>query len=146
MVRHRRLIVLLPIVLLLSSAFSCKDDPYRAAIRGSSDVSQAVSSGIKLTGTYYSVGTFNEAQKAKAANYFGIVTDCNMRFRKSIVMVHNTGQTGISAFLPIAEAFVSCVQNAAPVADDPTLANVLKATDDAIKGISLAISNAKGTK
>lgn len=141
-VRKSWILSVLVAVVLLNSG--CPKDPYRAAIAGSSDVSQAVSSAIKITASYYSAGTFNDAQKATAARYFTIVTDCNMTFRKSVTDVHNSGQTGAAAFLPIAEGFVSCVKNSAPVVNDPKVSNVLKAVDTAINGISLAISNAKG--
>lgn len=141
--RVRQLLLLLPLILLISG---CPKDPYRAAIQGSADVSQAVSSGIKITASYYSTGTFNDSQKATAAKYFTIVTDCNMAFRKAVVDVHNAGQTGVQAFLPIADSFVSCVKNSAPVTADQKVLNVLNATDTAIKGVEVAISSAKGAK
>lgn len=133
-------------VLLAGAIFTagCPKDPYRAAVQGSSDVSQAVSSAIKITASYYSAGTFSDAQKAEAAKYFTIVTDCNLSFRKAATDVHNTGQTGAAAFLPIADSFVACVKNSAPVSADAKVANVLKAVDTAISGVSLAVSSAKG--
>jgi hypothetical protein len=124
----------------------CPKDPYRAAIQGSADVSQAVSSGIKVTASYYSSGAFNDSQKATAAKYFTIVIDCNMTFRKAVTDVHNAGQTGAQAFLPIADSFVVCVKNSAPVTADPKVRNVLQAVDTAIQGISVAVASAKGTK
>jgi len=124
----------------------CTTDPYRTAIKGSSDVSQAVSSAIKITASYYSTGVFSDGQKATAAKYFTIVTDCNLTFRKSVVDVHNAGKTGAQAFLPIVEGFVSCVKNSAPVVSDPKVSNVLKTVDLTINAITLAISNAKGAK
>jgi hypothetical protein len=139
--RFQTILVLVLLVLLL---VGCTTDPYRAAIQGSSDVSQAVSSAIKITASYYSAGTFNDAQKATAAKYFTIVTDCNIAFRKSVVSVHNEGHTGMSAFLPIADSFVSCVKNSAPVSADAKVASVFKAIDSAINGVSLAIASAKG--
>ena len=136
---------ILAVVLIMIAG--CKiQDPYRAAIRGSADVSQAVSSGIKITASYYSSGTFNDAQKATAAKYFGVVTECNMTFRKAVTDVHNAGLTGASAFLPIADSFVTCVSVGSPNLADPKVANVLKAIDTAIRGISLAVSNAKGVQ
>jgi len=136
------------VLLLVLTPFlaGCPKDPYRAAIQGSADVSNAVSSGIKITASYYSAGTFNDTQKAMAAKYFTVVTDCNMTFRKAVTDVHNAGQTGTQAFLPIADSFVNCVRSSAPVASDPKVANVLTATDSAIRGIELAIASAKGTK
>lgn len=121
----------------------CPKDPYRAAIQGSSDVSQAVSSAIKITSSYYSTGVFGDAQKATAAKYFTVVTDCNMSFRKAVTDVHNAGQTGVSAFLPIADSFVKCVKDSAPATSDSKLENVLKTVDTTINGISLAVSSAK---
>jgi len=137
----KRVCLALGLVLLLAG---CTNDPYRAAIKGSADVSQAVSSGIKITASYYSSGAFNDSQKATAAKYFTIVTDCNMTFRKAVVDVHNAGQTGASAFLPIADSFVVCVKNSAPVTADPKVKNVLQAVDTAIQGISVAVASAKG--
>lgn len=136
-------ILLLASPLLLAMA-GCPKDPYRAAIQGSADVSQAVSSGIKVTASYYASGAFNDGQKATAAKYFTIVTDCNMTFRKAVTDVHNAGQTGVQAFLPIADSFVTCVKTSAPVTNDQKVLNVLNATDTAIKGIEVAISSAKG--
>lgn len=130
-------------VLLLSG---CPKDPYRAAVSGSDDVAQGVGSAIKITAAYYSTGTFNDAQKAKAAQYLTVVTDCNITFRKAVVDVHNAGQVGVSAFLPIADGFVTCVNNSAPLSGDPAVQNALKAVDSAIRGISLAIASAKGVK
>lgn len=124
----------------------CPKDPYRAAIQGSDDVASSVHAVIKVTGTYYSNGTFNDSQKATVARYLTIVTDCNMTFRKSVVSTHNAGLTGVSAFLPIADSFVSCVKTSAPVVADPKVENVLKAVDTAINGISLAVQSAKGGK
>lgn len=143
MLRKRRAVGL---VLLLAMGLAGCKDAYRAAIQGSADVSQAVSSGIKITASYYANGTFNDAQKATAAKYFTIVTDCNMTFRKAIVDVHNAGQVGAQAFLPIADSFVACVKTSAPVAADPKVANVLQAIDTAIRGISVAVASAKGAK
>lgn len=134
------------VILMALSLAGCPKDPYRAAIQGSSDVSQAVSSAIKITASYYSAGTFNDGQKATAARYLTVVTDCNMTFRKAVVDVHVAGQTGAQAFLPIADSFVVCVQNSAPVSTDPKVTNVLKAVDSAIKGINVAVASAKGGK
>jgi len=139
----KRVCLALGLVLLLAG---CTNDPYRAAIKGSADVSQAVSSGIKITASYYSSGAFNDSQKATAAKYFTIVTDCNFSFRKAVIDVHNAGQTGASAFLPIADSFVVCVKNSAPVTADPKVKNVLQAVDTAIQGISVAVASAKGAK
>jgi hypothetical protein len=137
----KRLLAVLPLVLLLSG---CPKDPYRAAMQGSGDVAQAVSSGIKLTSQYYAAGTFNDGQKAVAARYFAVVTDCNLTFRKTATDVHTSGQVGPMAFLPVADGFVRCVQIAAPLSNDVKVQNVLKAVDTAIKGIEVAISSAKG--
>jgi hypothetical protein len=145
MVRRLRLqtLILLPLLLLLSG---CPKDPYRAAMQGSSDVSQAVSSAIKITASYYSAGTFNDSQKATAAKYFTVVTDCNMTFRKAATDAHNAGLTLPAAFLPIADGFVNCVRTSAPLSNDVKVTNVLKAVDTAINGISAAIASAKGAK
>jgi hypothetical protein len=140
--RHKSLILLIPLVFMLAGC----DDPYRAAIKGSADVSNAVSGGIKITASYYSAGKFNDSQKATAAKYFTIVTDCNFTFRHSVVDVHNSGQTGVQAFLPIADSFVVCVKNSAPVTNDLAVSNVLQAVDTAIRGISVAVASAKGGK
>src|SRR5882724_1885154 len=139
----KKIIAVLGLAVFLAG---CPKDPYRAAIQGSSDVSQAVSSGIKITAQYYSAGTFNDSQKATAARYFTIVTDCNFTFRHAVVDVHNSGQTGAQAYLTIADSFVTCVQNSAPVTADPKVSNVLKAVDTAIRGISVAVASTKGAK
>lgn len=136
-----RMVSLILVVLL---ATGCVKDPYRASMQGSADVSQAVSSAIKLTGDYYATGKFSDGQKAVAAQYFTVVTDCNMAFRKTITDVHNSGATGVQAFLPVADTFVQCVQTSAPISADPKVENVLIAVDTAIKGVATAVSSAKG--
>ena len=142
----KRIASVIAIVIVMVSMSGCPKDPYNASVKGSSDVSQAVSSAIKITASYYSAGTFNDGQKATAARYLTVVTDCNMTFRKNVVDVHTAGQVGIQAYLPIADGFVTCVQNSAPISSDPKVVNELKAVDSAIKGISIAISSAKGVK
>lgn len=134
------------IVIASFSIAGCPKDPYRASIQGSDDVANGVSTGIKITAKYYSVGTFNDSQKAFAAKYLTVVTDCNITFRKSVTDVHNAGQVGIAAFLPIADGFVNCVNNSAPLSGEPKVQDALKIVDSAIRSISLAISNVKGVK
>lgn len=134
------------IVIASFSITGCPKDPYRASIQGSDDVANGVSTGIKVTAKYYSQGTFSDSQKAFAARYLTVVTDCNITFRKSVTDVHNSGQVGIAAFLPIADGFVNCVNNSAPLATEPKVQDALKIVDSAIRSISLAISNAKGVK
>jgi hypothetical protein len=148
MVQQRRLRLLaVPLLLTLALLSSgCPKDPYRAEIQGSSDVSQAVSSAIKITASYYAAGTFDDSQKATAAKYFTVVTDCNMVFRKTATAAHNAGQTLPAAFLPIADGFVNCVRTSAPLSNDIKVTNVLKAVDTAINGISAAVASAKGAK
>ena len=140
MLRQRKFLSVFLTCALAVSLAGCPKDPYRAAIQGSDDVSQAVHSAIKITASYYAAGTFNDAQKAAAATYFTIVTDCNMTFRKAATGVHNAGQTGVGAFLPIADSFVACAKTSV---SDPKVSNVLKAVDTAINGISLAVQSAK---
>lgn len=142
---YRRILGLVAAFLFLAGV-SCKDDPYRAAIRGSDDVANGVHAGIKITAQYYSSGQFNDGQKAFAAKYFTVVTDCNMTFRKSATDVHNAGQTGIQAFLPIADGFVNCVRSSNLVPPDSKTALVLKSTDTAINGVSAMIASAKEKK
>lgn len=138
--------LVLAVLICAVAMAGCPKDPYRAAIQGSADVSQAVSSAVKITASYYSAGTINDAKKAQVASYLNLVTDCNLTFRKGITNVHNAGQTGVSAFLPVADGFVQCVAVQASVASDPKLSNILKAVDTAINGVSLAVASAKGAK
>lgn len=133
-------------ILLAVSLSGCPKDPYRVAIQGSSDVSQAVSSAVKITASYYSAGTIDDVKKAQVAGVLNIVTDCNMSFRKSVVATHNAGQTGVAAFLPIADSFVHCAQVSPQVMADPAASNILKAVDTAVNGVAVAVSNAKGAK
>src|SRR6266403_2504857 len=141
MAKRRVMLLLLPLLLLLSG---CPKDPYRAALQGSADVSQAVSSAIKITTSYYTAGTIDDKKKAQVASVLDVVTNCNTVFRKSIVNTHNSGQTIKQSFLPIADSFVHCAQITPQVMNDPSVTNILKAVDTAINGVSLAISNAKG--
>ena len=136
-------------VLLLCAvvvAAGCPKDPYRAAIQGSADVSNAVSSAVKLTASYYSTGKLSDQKKASVAGVLNTITDCNMTFRKSVVDTHNSGAVGAAAYLPIADSFVRCAQMSPQVLADPTASNILKAVDTAIQGVSVAIASAKGTK
>lgn len=143
MTRRRLVALLLPLVLFASG---CPKDPYRASIQGSSDVSQAVSSAVKITASYYSSGTIDDKKKATVASVLNTVTDCNMTFRKSVVDAHNAGQVGVSAFLPIADSFVQCARLTPQVQADPKMADILKAVDLAVNGVSLAVASAKGGK
>src|SRR4029077_19071350 len=97
----------------------CTSDPYSASIKGSSDVSQAVSSAIKRTASYYSTGKLNDQKKATVAGVLNTVTDCNMTFRKAVVDTHNAGQIGGSAYLSIADSFVRCAQISPQAMADP---------------------------
>jgi hypothetical protein len=119
-------------------------DPYRAAIKGSDDVSTGVHEAVVTISKLYSQGVADDAYKVAAAHYLDEITNCNMTFRKSVVTTHASGQAGAQAFLPIADSFVSCARQALP----PTgpAQGALKAVDSAINGISLAISSAKGGK
>ncbi len=136
--------VLLLVVLVLSLS-GCPKDPYRASIQGSADVSTSVGSAIKITASYYSAGTINDAKKAQIANVLDTVTTCNITFRKAVTDAHNSGLTGVSAFLPIADSFVHCAQISPQVKNDLTAANILKAVDTAINGVEVAVASAKGT-
>jgi hypothetical protein len=140
---RRRLValVLLPLLLLLSG---CPKDPYTASLKGSADVSQAVSSAIKIAAQYYSTGKLNDAKKAEVASVLNTITDCNMSFRKAVVNTHNAGLTGVESFLPVANSFVSCAQISPQLANDPSAQSILKAVTTAINGVSLAVASAKG--
>lgn len=143
---HRKYSLVIAVLVCAVALAGCPKDPYRAAIQGSADVSQAVSSAVKITASYYSAGTINDSKKAAVAGYLNLVTDCNFTFRKGITDVHNAGQTGISAFLPVADGFVRCVAAQTSVTNDPQLSNILKAVDTAVNGVSLAVASAKGAK
>src|SRR5260370_4636391 len=127
MVQRRRLhlIPLLVTLALLSSAFGCPKDPYRASIQGSADVSQAVSSAVKITASYYSTGKLNDSKKALVANTLENVTNCNMTFRKAVVDTHNAGLVGVSACLPIADSFVQWASVTPQVMSDHSVVNIL---------------------
>lgn len=136
---HIKFVTVVALALVL---MGCKDSPYTAALKGSDDVAAGVHESIVAVGKLYSQGTVDDAYKVAAGHYLDVVTDCNMGFRKSVVTAHAAGQTGIQAFLPIADSFVVCTQKA--VKPTGTTQNVLHAVDTAINGISVAISNAKG--
>src|SRR6266478_2356753 len=144
MVRKLSRSTTLLLLLLLLFLSGCPKDAYRASVQGSADVSQAVSSAIKITTAYYANGTINDGAKATVAKYLTIVTDCNMTFRKAVVDTHNAGQIGAGAFLPIANSFVTCAQGSAPVIGNVAVQNYLKAVETAINGIALAVQSAKG--
>ena len=136
----------LAVLLVVFSMSGCPKDPYRASIQGSSDVSQAVSSAVKITANYYTAGTINDAKKAQVGAVLDTVTNCNMIFRKAATDTHNAGQVGVAAFLPIADAFVHCAQISPQMKADVTASNILKAVDTAINGVEVAVAGAKGGK
>lgn len=142
MVRKRKLmlLLLLPLLLLLSG---CPKDPYRASIQGSKDVADGVAAAIKITASYYSAGTIDDAKKSQVANFLSVVTDCNIKFRVAVTAVHNSGAVGVQAFLPVADSFVTCAEAQRSVMSDPKIYNILKAVDTAINGVSLAVASAK---
>ncbi len=146
MVRLRRIQIVLLLVTLTPLLSGCPKDPYRASIQGSADVSSAVSSAVKITASYYSAGTINDAKKAQVASVLNTVTDCNITFRKAVTDVHNAGQTGVAAFLPVADSFVHCAQISPQAKADVTMSNILKAVDTAINGVEVAVASAKGVK
>lgn len=142
--KRRNAVTIVSLALIAMLAHGCTKDPYRAAIQGSADVSQAVSSAIKITTVYYSNGTINDSAKSTVASYLNLVTDCNMAFRKSVVSIHSSGATGKAAYLPVADVFVFCAASAPPLVNDATIQNYLKAVKTAIDGIALAVQSAKG--
>ena len=146
MKRRFALAGLVLVLTLASMGVGCPKDPYRASIQGSADVSQAVSSAVKITASYYSTGKLSDQKKVTVAGVLNTVTDCNMTFRKAVVDAHNAGLVGISAYLPIADSFVRCAEVSPQVLADPNAANILKAVDTAIRGVSLAVASAKGVK
>lgn len=140
--------LLLPLVVaaVVFTTAGCPKDPYMAAIKGSDDVAEGVHQSVATIGKLYSEGApgVDDAYKVSAGHYLDVITDCNMGFRKSVVTAHNSGLVAKQAFLPIADSFVTCTQKALPPGG--ATQSALKAVDSAIKGISLAISNAKGGK
>src|SRR6266851_3412397 len=138
MKRRFALAGLVLVLTLASMGVGCPKDPYRASIQGSADVSQAVSSAIKITASYYSTGKLSDQKKATVAGVLNTVTDCNMTFRKAVVDTHNAGVVGTEAYLAIADSFVRCAEVSPQVLADPNAANILKAVDTAIRGVSLA--------
>lgn len=142
----RRLASLILVLTLAFLSAGCPKDPYNASVKGSADVAQAVSSAVKITASYYSTGKLNDQKKAAIAGVLNTVTDCNMIFRKAATDAHNAGQIGVAAFLPIADSFVHCAQISPQVLADPSVANILKAVDTSINGVSLVVASAKGGK
>src|SRR5216684_2866007 len=106
----KRIVSVVLVLTVMLGMSGCPKDPYRASIQGSADVSQAVSSAVKITASYYSIGKLNDVRKNQIASVLNTVTDCNMTFRKAVVDVHNAGLVGVSAYLPIADSFVHCAE------------------------------------
>lgn len=140
--RSAGLILAIAVACMMTQAIGCPKDPYRAALQGSDGVSNGVHEAIVTIGNLYSQGVASDSYKVAAARYLDGITDCNMIFRKTVVQTHNAGQTGAAAFLPIANAFVTCTEKQVPPSGPAD--NVLKVVETAINGISLAIQNAKG--
>lgn len=141
---HRKFSLVIAVLICAVALAGCPKDPYRAAIQGSKDVSDGVAAAIKITASYYTSNAIDDTQKAKVAGVLSVITDCNTKFRMSVVGVHNSGQTSIQAFLPIADSFVQCAQSQRAVMSDPKIFNILQAVDTAINGVSLAVASAKG--
>ncbi len=122
----------------------CPKDPYRAAIKGSDDVSNGVHSAVVAIGKLYSQGVADDNYKAGASFYLNVITDCNMGFRKSVVDAHKSGAIGAQSYLPLADAFVSCGRRVVPPKGPGQ--NYLQAVDTSINAIELAVASSKGGK
>lgn len=152
-VHLQRVHVQILMVLLLAYASmgaGCPKDPYRAALAGSDDVSQAVASGVKIATKYYSLGKFTDQQKAVAAQILTNVTEGNMKFRHGAVDLHNAGVVGKAQYVGLAQAFINSIpEDAAQLhyfsGDSQKLYyEVMGPLRTAVNGIALAIQNAKG--
>jgi hypothetical protein len=143
MVRHRRLaLALLPLVLLLSG---CPKDPYTAAMAGSKDVSDAISAAIPVVHQLEVDKLITSAQQSDVLGYLTKVTEANQTFRTTVKQVHTTNAgNGPAQYLNAADVFVNAVKNQTVVNVPAKLQPYLTAIDTAIKGIEIAISNAKG--
>jgi hypothetical protein len=139
----KRIAILFVVAMAVLMTAGCPKDPYRASIQGSKEVSDGVAAAITITSSYYTSSAINDSQKAAIGNFLNTVTDCNIKFRASVVAAHNAGQTGISAFLPIADSFVQCAEVNRSVMSDLKVYNILKAVDTAINGVALAVASAK---
>jgi hypothetical protein len=131
------------------SAFGCPKDPYRASIKASDDVSQAVSKAIPFIGEYYTAGKLTDEEKANAAGYLTLVTTGNQTFRKNVNAAHAAGATGPAAYVAIAQAFVNSVPTD-PLAfryksvdAQNKFKEVLGAVKSILDGIVLVIQNSK---
>src|SRR5690348_394689 len=98
-------LLLLPLLVLSA----CNGDAYHQALSASAKVSDTVHEAIQATSTYYAQGKLTDDEKAVIANYLQNVTVTNMTFRKNITDLHNSGITGISAYIQAAQAFVDAV-------------------------------------
>jgi len=145
--KTRRLAILSVVLALALSG--CPKDPYRAAIQGSDDVSQAVSAAIPFLAQYYSAGKLNDAEKAQAAGYLQSVTQANQTFRHAVVAAHTSGVKGNAAYVALAQAFVNSVPTDPRAfnyksADAQTQFNtVLGAVKAALDAIVVLIQNGK---
>lgn len=127
----------------------CKD-PYRTALSSSAKVSDTVHEAIDATTQYYGSGKLTDTEKQNIANYLTTVTNANMKFRHSIVELHNSGVVGKAEYLGLAQAFIDSVPTD-PLAfsykskdAQQKFTEVLGAVKTALNSISLAIQNAKG--
>lgn len=141
----RRTLLLLPLLILVTSGFGgCPKDPYTASMAGSKNLSDAVSDALTIIPLLEADKLITQAQEKDVLGYLGKITVANQTFRNTAKTLHQGGTTGVTAYLSAADLFVKDVQNQQLVNMPPKLQPYLTAIDAAIKGVEIAVSNAKG--
>jgi hypothetical protein len=111
---------------------------------GSKDVSDAVSSAIPIVHQLQVDNLISQTQQNDVLGYLTKVTLANQDFRQTVKQLHSSIGTGPAPYLNAADVFLKAVQNQTIVNVPAKLQPYLNAVDAAIRGIEIAVSNAKG--
>ena len=140
------------LVLLLLLAAGCNTDPYTACMKGSLDVSNAISGGITVIVQLKQDGTVNAQEEFAVLGYFQTATTLNQAFRNNVRTIHSNPQAGKAEYIAAAQTFLA-------TASDPTILaavhvtnpaselkvqTAVKALQTALTGIQTAINAATG--
>ena len=138
------LLLLLPLVVVLSSAVGCPKDPYTASMAGSDGVSNAVADALSALPNLTSQQILDVSQQRAFLTRCSQVTSGNQSFRAAVLKIHQSGAKGSAQYIVAAQAFVQATTTQQVGQLPPTAQIFLEGIDTAITSIEVAISNSKG--
>lgn len=149
--RKRSLAIFLALAVILSFSTGC-DDAYRAAAKGSDDVSSAVDKAIKGTAELYSQQLIDKNEKDAVAHVLDKITDANIEFRGNVKKIHANATATKADYIAAASGFVQSGRTLLANGDlnvkntdaKKKLDAWLQAIQTGLDGVSLAIQQAKG--